>query len=66
MGILSLLEPGDQVMADRGFDIENVMPLGVWPDIPPFLDGAPHLSLQDEVETRKIASLRVYVERAIP
>ena len=52
-------------MADRGFDIENEMPPGVGLNIPPFLDGAPQLSLQDEVKTRKIASLRVHVERAI-
>ena len=64
-GILNLLESGDQVMADRGFDIENEMPPGVGLNIPPFLDGAPQLSLQDEVKTRKIASLRVHVERAI-
>ena len=63
--ILNLLESGDQVMADRGFDIENEMPPGVGLNIPPFLDGAPQLSLQDEVKTRKIASLRVHVERAI-
>ena len=64
-GILNLRESGDQVMADRGFDIENEMPLGVGLNIPPFLDGAPQLSPQDEVKTRKIASLRVHVERAI-
>ena len=64
-GILNLLESGDQVMADRGFDIENEMPPGVGLNIPPFLDGAPQLSLQDEVKTRKIASLRVHVERTI-
>ena len=64
-GILNLLEPGDHVMADRGFDIENEMPAGVGLNIPPFLDDAPQLSLQDEVKTRKIASLGVHVERAI-
>ena len=64
-GILNLFESGDQVMADRGFDIENEMPPGVGLNIPPFLDGSPQLSLQDEVKTRKIASLRVHVERAI-
>ena len=64
-GILNLLEPGDHVMADRGFDIENDMPAGVGLNIPPFLNGAPQLSLSDETETRKIAALRVHVERAI-
>lgn len=64
-GILALLEPGDDVMADRGFDIEEDMPHGVGLHIPPFLNGASQLSLSDENETRKIAAVRVHVERAI-
>ena len=64
-GILNLLEPGDECMADRGFDIESDMPNGVFLNIPPFLDGQPQLSAEDEAKTRKIASVRVHVERAI-
>jgi hypothetical protein len=64
-GILDLLEPGDQVMADRGFDIESDLPSGVTLNIPPFLDGKDQLSLEEELTTRKIASVRVHVERAI-
>ena len=64
-GILKLLEPGDELMADRGFDIEADMPNGVSLNIPPFLNGQPQLSAEDEVKTRKIASVRVHVERAI-
>ena len=60
-GILNLLDPGDHVMADRGFDIENDMPAGVGLNISPFSNGA----LSDETETRRIAALRVLVERAI-
>ncbi len=52
-------------MADRGFDIESDMPNGVFLNIPPFLDGQPQLSAEDEAKTRKIASVRVHVERAI-
>ena len=52
-------------MADRGFDIEADMPDGVSLNIPPFLNGQPQLSEQDEAKTRKIASVRVHVERAI-
>ncbi|CAB4005346.1 Hypothetical predicted protein, partial [Paramuricea clavata] len=64
-GILDLLEPGDQVMADRGFEIESDLPSGVTLNIPPFLDGKDQLSLEEELTTRKIASVRVHVERAI-
>ncbi len=64
-GILNLLEPGDELMADRGFDIESDMPNGVFLNIPPLLDGQPQLSAEDEAKTRKIASVRVHVERAI-
>jgi hypothetical protein len=63
-GILNLLEPGDELMADRGFDFESDMPNGVFLNIPPFLDGQPQLSAEDEAKTRKIASVRVYVEHA--
>ncbi len=37
-GILDLLEPGDSIMADKGFDREQyLIPLGVKLNIPPFL-----------------------------
>ena len=52
-------------MADRGFDIEADMPNGVSLNIPPFLNGQPQLSAEDEAKTRKIAAVRVHVERAI-
>ena len=64
-GILCMLEPGDDLMADRGFDIEDDMPDGVTLNIPPFLNGAPQLSVSDENETRRIAAVGVHVERAI-
>ena len=46
-----LLEDGDSVMADKGFDIENDLPEGVSLNIPPFLRGKEHLSAQEETET---------------
>ena len=64
-GILNLVEPGDEIMADRGFDIEADIPSGVLLNIPPFVNGQPQLSAEDEAKTRKIASVRVHVERAI-
>ena len=66
-GILSLMEAGrgDQAMADRGFDIESDLPSGVTLNILPFLNGKPQLSFEEETSTRKDASVRVHLERAI-
>ena len=65
-GILQLLERGDSIMADRGFDIEkDLIPLEVRLNIPPFLKGKPHLSDRETTETRRIASMRIHVERAM-
>lgn len=36
-GFLSLLEPGDLILADKGFLISDVLPDGVSLNIPPFL-----------------------------
>ena len=52
-------------MADRGFDIADDLPENVSLNIPPFLNGKAQLSLEDENETRKIAAVRIHVERAI-
>ena len=52
-GILNLLESGDSVMADRGFDVEEDLALlGVKLNIPPFLRGKAQLSAKEQVETR--------------
>ena len=40
-GLLQLLEIGDTVMADRGFDISGIMPDGTGVNIPLFLGGRP-------------------------
>ena len=52
-------------MVDCGFDIESELPAGVSLNIPPFLNGKDQLTLGEETTTRKIASVRVHVERAI-
>ena len=47
-GILDLLEAGDSVMADKGFEIAGDLPQGVTLNIPPFLGGKDHLSIEEE------------------
>ena len=65
-GILDMLDKGDTLMADRGFDIEGDLILrGVRLNIPPFLKGKQQLSQSELVQTRRIASLRIHVERAM-
>ena len=52
-------------MADKGFDISfEVLVHGCVLNIPPFVKGG-HLSKSNVIKTRKIASLRIHVERAI-
>ena len=53
-------------MADRGFDImEDLALLGVKLNIPPFLRGKSQLDHRELIETRRIASLRIHVERCM-
>ena len=56
---------GDSIMADKGFTIEDLLPLGVQLNIPPFLGSQVQMSAVDVVKTQNIASLRIHVERAI-
>ena len=65
-GILDLLEEGDAVMADKGFNIENILHgKGVSLTIPPFLQKKQQFSADEVKETKTIAKLRIHVERAI-
>ena len=67
-GILNLLDPGDNVMADRGFDIQDLLvSKKVTLNIPPFLSLRKQLTAQEVELTRRIAAVRihVHVEHAI-
>ena len=65
-GILDLpFNEGDDVMADKGFTIEDLLPLGVSLNIPPFLGEAQQMPPEDVVKTQVVATLRIHVERAI-
>ena len=64
-GILKLLESGDAIMADRGFTIEDILPTGVTLNVPPKLNETGQLTENERLTTRRIASIRIQVERAI-
>ena len=64
-GLLDLLEPGDSVMADKGFTIADLLAAkGVTLNIPP-MKTQDQLTQQELLVTRRIASVRIHVERAI-
>lgn len=67
-GFLTALEdkPGISIMADRGFTIKDMLKeLNIDLNIPPFLEGRSQLPPEKIEAGRKIASLRIHVERAI-
>ena len=64
--ILRLIEPGDQVMVDKGFLIEDLLKAkGASLVIPPFLSKKSQLEKEEVATTQVIARLRIHVERAI-
>lgn len=64
-GLLDLLEPGDAIMADRGFTIDDILPPGVTLNVPPRLNDSGQLTESERTTTRRIASVRIHVERAM-
>ena len=52
-------------MADKGFTIQDLLPLGTSLNIPPFLGQSQQMSPEIVIRTQKIASVRIHVERAI-
>ena len=56
---------GDSVMAYKGFTLEDLLPLGVSLNIPPFLGNKGQMSLEEVIEAQSIGSLRIHVERGI-
>ena len=65
-GFLKLeFDNGDTMMADKGFTIDDLLPLGVTLNIPPILGSNSQMTAQDVIKTREIASVRIHVERAI-
>ena len=66
-GILDLLEPGDLVMADKGFPLieRDVMNKNSFLVMPPKHTQKRQFSEKENKETYAIASVRIHVERAI-
>ena len=65
-GFISLMDHGDSVMADKGFNIQDLLaPYGVRLNIPPFNTKAHQMLPQGVVKTKSIAAVRIHVERAI-
>lgn len=62
--ILEQLSPGDLVLADKGFIIRNILPVGVALNLPSFLTMAQFTPEQVQ-QTECIARARIHVERAI-
>lgn len=58
-------ENGDMIMADKGFTIEDLLPLGVKVNYPPFLGNNAQMTPEEVITTQRIASVRIHVERAI-
>ncbi|XP_046484915.1 uncharacterized protein [Neodiprion pinetum] len=64
--IADLLQPGDVVLADRGFTVHDIVEAKqAHLNIPPFLNGRDRLTPQEEMLTKKIAKQRIYVEHVI-
>ena len=65
-GFLNLVNPGDVILADRGFIINSELLMrGAKLEIPPPSSGIEQQTAADVVKTKKIANARIHVERAI-
>ncbi|KAK3913905.1 60 kDa chaperonin [Frankliniella fusca] len=65
-GFYDLLDEGDAVMSDRGFDInDDLLKRGVELIKPPSLGKRSHFTPEEEIRTRAIASARIYVEHGV-
>ena len=65
-GFLDLpFDDKDSVMADKGFTIKDLLPLGISLNLLPFLGGSSQMPAEDVVKNQEIASLRIHIKRAI-
>ena len=65
-GLLRLLLPGDLVLADRGFNIYELVGMQqVESKLPSFTQGKLQLSAKEVHDSRELAVVRIHVERLI-
>ncbi|XP_052809243.1 uncharacterized protein LOC128237697 [Mya arenaria] len=62
--VLDQLQPGDLILADKGFNIFDKLPAGVSLNIPPFLSSKGHFTKEEAELCFKIGRSRIHVERA--
>ena len=66
LDLMKLVPPGKSVMADRGFEIQDLLvPAGLLLNIPPFRNASGTLSEANVKTTQQIARVRIHVERVI-
>ena len=65
-GLLDKVQRGEVIMADRGFNIQDMLASkGVRVNIPPFMNPTGQFEERELLETRRIATLRIHVEHAM-
>ncbi|KAL7295071.1 hypothetical protein TKK_0011539 [Trichogramma kaykai] len=63
--LMSLLEPGDCIMVDRGFLIEEICEKNQWKCLkPPYLKGQKQFSSANAIYSHGVAKARVHVKRS--
>ena len=62
-GFLDLpFQEKDSIVADKGFTMQDLLPLGVSLNFPPFLGSSAQMPANDVVHTQEISSLPMHVE----
>ena len=65
-GFLNLIDPGDIILADRGFNVyDDITIKGGRLEIPAFTKGKKQLSQEEVEKSRQISRVRIHVERVI-
>ena len=65
-GYLRHILPGDIILTDRGFDVADTIALRqATLNIPAFTRGCDRLPAKEVEDTRKLANVRIHVERVI-